>query len=70
MDTGTSVLKKTNLQKIFSGNLKKKVFKISFQAKKVKNFFQVISTLGKEKKVFANFLPSFWRFLSKFQRFK
>ena len=35
-----------------------------------KIFFQAISTWGKQKKVFANFLRGFWRFPTKFQRFK
>ena len=48
-DTDASVLQKKGLQNLFSGDLKKKVFKNFFQAKKVfKNFFQA-------KKVFKKF---------------
>ena len=44
-DTDASVLKKKSLQKFFSGDFKKKVFKIFFQTKKVfKIFLQAIST--------------------------
>ena len=49
-DTDASVLKK-NLQKFFSGVLKKKIFKNFFQAKKVfKNFFSGNFYLRKPKK--------------------
>ena len=70
-DTGASVLQKKGFQKIFSSNLKKKVFKIFFQAKKVfKKFFSGDFSLRKTKKGFTNFLRGFWRFPTKFQRFK
>ena len=32
--------------------------------------FQVNSNCGKQKKVFANFLQAFWRFSTRFQRYK
>ena len=63
---------------------KKKVFKNFFQAISQKRsskiffrqkwsskfFFQAISTRGKQKNFFPNFLRGFWRFPTKFQRFK
>ena len=57
-------------KKFFQAISKKKSSKFFFRRKRSKTFFQVISTWGKQKKVFANFLPNFWRFLSKFQQFK
>ena len=64
--------KKKHLQKSFSGDLRKKSLKKIFIRRKrsSKNFFQAISTSGKQKKVFANFPRGFWRFSTKFQRFK
>ena len=53
---------------------KKKVFKNFFQAiskkRSSKIFFQAISTWGNQKKVFAVFPQGFWRFPTKFGRFK
>ena len=53
---------------------KKKVFKIFFQAiskKRSSKFFFRQSLLEEtEKKVFADFPQGFWRFPTKFQRFK
>ena len=70
--TQTQVFSKKSLQKFFSVDLKKKVFKNFFQAKKVfKNFFSGDLYLRKpKKKVSADFPQGFWRFLAKFQRFK
>ena len=69
-DTDASVLKKS-LQKCFSDDLKKKVFKNFFRRKRsLKFFFQAISTWGNQKNVFADFPQGFWRFPTKFQRFK
>ena len=63
---------KKGLQNFFSGDLKnEKVFKKFFRRKRSSNFFfQVISTWGKQEKIFANFPRGFWRFPTKFQRFK
>ena len=61
--------KKKDLQNFFSGDLKKKVFKIFFKRKRSpKIYFQAISTWGNQKKVFADFPQGFWRFLTKFQQ--
>ena len=50
---------------------KEKSLQHLFQAKKIfKNLFQAISTWGNQKKVFADFGQGFWRFPTKFQRFK
>ena len=50
---------------------KKKFSKKFFQAKKVfKNFFPGDLHLRKTKKVLAHFAGGFWRFPTKFQRFK
>ena len=64
--------KRKSLQKFFSGDLKKKVYKNFFQAKKVfKKFFSGDLYLrNPKKKVFAVFPQGFWRFPTKFQRFK
>ena len=63
--------KKEGFQKNFSSNLKKMSSKIFFRRKRSsKIFFQAISTRGKQKKVLGNFLRGFWRFPTKFQRFK
>ena len=71
-DTDESVLqKKKKSSKIFFRRSQKKVFKNFFRQKSSsKNFFQVISTWGNQKKVFADFPQGFWRFPTKFQRFK
>ena len=72
-DTDTSVLKKKGLQNFFFQAIsKKKVFKNFFQAKKVfKKFFFRRSLLEEtRKKVLAAFSQGFWRFPTKFQRFK
>ena len=53
--------KKKGLQKFFSGDLKKK---------SSKNFFRRSLLEETKKKVFADFPQSFWRFPTKFQRFK
>ena len=59
-DTGASVLQKKGFQKNFSSNLKKKVFKIFFQAKKVlKNFFSGDFYLRKTKKGLHKFFARF-----------
>ena len=64
-DTDASVLKK-KFSKIFSGDLKKKVFKNFFQAKKVfKNFFSGDLYLRKPKKGFCRFFARFLAFSSK-----
>ena len=62
--------KKRGVQKFFSGE--KGLQKIFFQAKKVfKNFFFRRSVIQEtKKKVFADFPQGFWRFPTKFQRFK
>ena len=87
MDPDASVLQKNNnkkkvfkilfqailkdLQKFISGDLKKKVFKNFFQAKKIfKNFFSGDLFLRKPKKRSADFPQSFWRFPTKFQQIK
>ena len=62
---------KKSLQKFFSGDLKKKSSKIFSGEKGLQKFFFRRSLLEKtKKKVFTNFLQGFWRFLTKFQRFK
>ena len=63
---------KKDLQKFFSGDLKKKIFKNFFQAKKIfKRFFSGDLYLRKpKKKEFADFPQGFWRFPTKFLRFK
>ena len=58
-DTDASVLKKKVLQKIFSGE--KGLQKIFFRRSVLEET---------KKKVFADFPQSFWRFPTKFQRFK
>ena len=69
-------------QNFFSGDLKKKIFKNFFQAKKdLQKFFSGEKNLQKiffrrslleetKKKEFADFPQGFWRFPTKFQRFK
>ena len=62
---------KKSLQNFFSGDLKKKnVFKKFLRRKNLQNFFSGDLYLRKPKKVFANFPQGFWRFPTKFQRFK
>ena len=71
-DADASVFKKKVFKNFFQAISKKKVFKNFFQAKKIfKNFFSGNLYLRKpKKKVFADFPQGFWRFPTKFQRFK
>ena len=70
-DTDASVLQKKSLQIFFQAISKKKRLQKIFEAKKIfKNFFSGDLYLRKPKKVFANFPQGFWRFPTKFQRFK
>ena len=64
--------KKKVLKFFFQAISKKKVFKIFFQAKKVfkKIFFRRSLLEETIKKVFADFPQGFWRFPTKFRRFK
>ena len=64
--------KKKNVHKnFFQAISKKKILKNFFQAKKVfEKFFSVDLRLRKRKKVFGNFSRGFWRFPTKFLRFK
>ena len=60
--------KKTGLEKIFSSDLKKKGLQIFFSGKKgLQKFFFRRFSLEENK---TNFLRGFWRFPTKFQRFK
>ena len=69
--TQTQVFSKKKVLKIFFQAISKKGLQKFFQAKNVfKNFFQAISTCENQKKVFADFPQGFWRFPTKFQRFK
>ena len=63
--------KKKVLKIFFRRSQRKRSSKIFFRRKRSsKNFFQTISTWGNQKKVFAGFPQGFWRFPTKFQRFK
>ena len=74
-DTDASVLqkrKKIGLQNFFSGDLKKKGLQNFFSSKKgLQKFFFRRSLLEETKKrSLADFPQGFWRFPTKFQRFK
>ena len=64
--------KKKGLQKFFSGNLKKKGLQNFFSGEKGLQKIFIRRSLLEEtkKKVFADFPQGFWRFPTKFQRFK
>ena len=63
--------KKKDLQKFFSGDLKKKVLQKLFQAKKVfKNFFPAISTWGNQNKGLCRFSARFKAFSNKISAIK
>ena len=64
--------KKKGPQNCFSGDLKKRrSSKLFFSRKRSsKIFFQAISTWENQEKVFTDFPQGFWRFPTKFQRFK
>ena len=63
--------KKKRSSKFFSGDLKKKVFKKFFRRKRSSKIFFRRSLLEEtKKKIFAEFPQGFWRFPTKFQRFK
>ena len=72
-DTDASVLqKKKGFKNFFSGDLKKKHLQKIFSGEKgLQKFVFERSLLEETKnKVFADFLQGFWRFPTKFQRFK
>ena len=67
-DTGASVRqKRKRSSKFFSGDLKTKSLQKFFSGEKgPKEFFSGNLQLGKQEKVFANFLQGFWRAPTKF----
>ena len=59
---------KKGLQKLYLGERSSKKFFRRKRSSKI--FFQAISTWGNQKRSFADFPQGFWRFPTKFQRFK
>ena len=71
-DTDANVVRKKMVSKIFSRDFKKKGLQNFFSGdKRLQKFFFRQSLLEEtKKKVFADFPPGFWRFSTKFQKFK